>query len=49
MSSNPPPKEGEVTTSSTKLRLLQTRLERVEEEITAITYEIHEILEAAGY
>ena len=49
MSSNPPPKEGEVTTSSTKLRLLHDRLAKIETAVQDIKYEIHEILEAAGY
>ena len=49
MSSVPPPKEGEVLTSSTKLRLLMGRLEKAEKELAEIRYEIHEILEASGY
>ena len=49
MGGAPPPKEGEVTTSSTKLRTLLRRLEKTEEELHNIQYEIHEILEANGY
>ena len=42
MASGPPPKDGEVVTSSTRIRQILKRLEEVEKEL-------HELLEDAGY
>lgn len=49
MSSGPPPKEGEVLTSSTKVRQLINRLKQIETEVSQVRAQLYEILEASGY
>lgn len=49
MSSNPPPKEGEVTTSSTKIRQLVREVEATKVNLNHIEMELEELLKNAGY
>lgn len=49
MSSGPPPKEGEVTTSSTKLRIIYSRLEKMKNDLEDLALSVEQILKDNGY